>query len=43
MRLGDITSFGDALKADDDFVWKHTNKGNGYQGLRIRQDDDLPL
>ena len=25
------------------FVWKHTKAGNGYQGLRIRQDYDLPF
>jgi putative DNA primase/helicase len=43
VRHGDIASFGDALGADDAFVWKHKKTGNGYEGLRVRQDDDLPL
>ena len=42
MRHGDIASFGEALGADG-FVWKHKKTGNGYDGLRIRQGDDLPL
>ena len=42
-RYGDLTSFGDGLKTAGGFVWKHTKAGNGYQGLRIRQDYDLPF
>jgi putative DNA primase/helicase len=42
VRHGDQTSFGDALAADG-FVWRHKKTGNGYEGLRIRQDDDLPM
>ena len=42
VRHGNITSFGEALKADDGFVFRHKNTGNGYEGLRIRRDDDLP-
>lgn len=42
VRHGDVTSFGDALAANG-FVRKHKKTGNGYEGLRIQQDDDLPL
>jgi putative DNA primase/helicase len=42
VRHGDIASFGEALKADG-FVWRHKKTANGYEGLRTRQDDDLPL
>jgi putative DNA primase/helicase len=34
---GDVKSFGESLEAAD-FVWKHTENGNGYKGLRIRLD-----
>jgi putative DNA primase/helicase len=42
VRHGDLASFGEALAADG-FVWKHKKTGNGYDGLRIRQGDDLPF
>ena len=42
VRSGDIKSFGEALEAEG-FVWSHRKTGNGYEGLRIHRDDDLPL
>jgi putative DNA primase/helicase len=37
VRYGNITTFGEAL-TEKGFNWKHTKAGNGYVGLRIRQD-----
>jgi putative DNA primase/helicase len=41
VRHGNITTFGEAL-TDNGCEWQHTNKGNGYWGLRIRQDPPPP-
>jgi putative DNA primase/helicase len=37
VRYGDVTSFGDMLEAVG-FRWKHSNKGNGYEGLCIASE-----
>jgi putative DNA primase/helicase len=37
VRHGDIKSFGEAM-TEAGFEWKHTKKGNGYQGVDIRQE-----
>jgi putative DNA primase/helicase len=43
VRHGDIKSFAEIMKADEKFRFQHTDTGNGYWGLRIREADDLPL
>ncbi len=42
VAYGNVTSFGEALNAAG-FVWRRKKTGNGHDGLRIRQDGDLPL
>ena len=37
VRFGTMTEFGDTL-TNAGFTWKHTEKGNGYRGLRVRPE-----
>jgi putative DNA primase/helicase len=37
LRHGNVKDFGESLEAAD-FTWKHTENGNGYEGLRIASD-----
>ena len=37
VRFGDIKTFGEAM-TEKGFARKHTKTGNGYVGLRVRQD-----
>jgi putative DNA primase/helicase len=41
VRFGTMTEFGETLTKEG-FTWKHTEKGNGYWGLRVRHDQPPP-
>jgi putative DNA primase/helicase len=41
VRFGAMTEFGDTLTKEG-FSWKHTEMGNGYWGLLVRQDRPPP-
>jgi putative DNA primase/helicase len=41
VRFGNIKTFGETM-TEKGFTWKHTANGNGYLGLRIRQDEPPP-
>ena len=42
LRFGTITEFGEVLTKAG-FTWRHTKKGNGYDGLQARQDQSPPF
>jgi putative DNA primase/helicase len=37
VRYGTMAEFGETLTKEG-FIWRHTGIGNGYRGLRVRQD-----